>query len=191
LGELPSSGTIGSVRARELLADVASLRRRGRRPAGLWPPLVVFGVIAVLGAPLGIIGDLANTVWWLCAGPLGFFFVGRYSSQQASRRGFQGPGRLLAMLGIASFAFCFVGCLWLANAADLPDGLGWALLVGLAYLAWSAFARSWQVAVVAVCLAATGAAIALSPAPTWTVQLGVGMVMIAGGLLLRHGPEAT
>jgi hypothetical protein len=190
LGELPSSGTIGSVRARELLADVASLRRRGRRPAGLWPPLVVYGVIAVLGAPLGIIDDLATNLWWIVAGPLGIFFVGRYSSQHASRRGFQGSGRLLTALGITSFALCWLGCLWLANAADLPDGMGWALLVGVAYLAWSAFARSWPAAVVAVCLAATGAAIALSPAPTWTVQLGVGMVMIAGGLLLRRGPEA-
>jgi hypothetical protein len=190
LGELPSSGTIGSVRARELLADVASLRRRGRRPAGLWPPLVVYGVIAVLGAPLGIIDDLATNLWWICVAPLGIFLVARYSSRQASQRGFQGSGRFLTALGIASFASCWLGCLWLANAADLPDGMGWALLVGVGCLAWSAFARSRPAAVIAVCLAATGTAIALSPAPTWTVQLGVGLVMIAGGLLLRCGPEA-
>jgi hypothetical protein len=52
------------------------------------------------------------------------------------------------------------------------------------------FARSGPAAVVAVAVAAAGTALALSPAPAWTVQLGVGAVMITGGLLLRHGPEA-
>ncbi|MEP7022735.1 MAG: hypothetical protein ABJB47_02765 [Actinomycetota bacterium] len=190
MGELPSSGAIGAVRARELLADVTSLRRRGRRPAGLWPPFVVFGVVAVLGAPLGLLGGAATGLWWLCAGPVGFFLVARYSSQQAHQRGIHGPARLLKMLGIATFAASWLACLWLANAAHLPGGLGWALLIGVSYLAWSGFARSWPAAVVSLCLTAVGCAIALSPAPTWTVQLGVGMVMIVGGLLLRYGPEA-
>jgi hypothetical protein len=191
LGELPSSGAIGAVRARELLADVASLRRRGRRPSGLWPPFLVFGVVAVLGAPLGLLGGLATGLWWLCVGSVACWLVARYSSQHALQRGFQGPARLLRMLGIATFAVCWLACLWLANAAHLPGGLGWALLVGLGYLGWSRFAHSWPAAAVALAMTAVGSAIALSPAPAWTVQLGVGAVMIAGGLMLRSGPEAT
>jgi hypothetical protein len=191
LGELPSSSAIGAVRARELLADVAGLRRRGRRPSGLWPPFVVFGVVAVLGAPLGLLGGLATGLWWLCAGPAGFWLVARYSSQQARERGIQGHGRLLESLGIATFAVCWVACLWLANSAHLPGGMGWALLVGLGYLGWSRFAHSWPAGAVSLAMAAVGAAVALSPAPTWTVQLSVGLIMIAGGLLLRRGPEAV
>ncbi len=191
MGELPSSSAIGAVRARELLADVTSLRRRSRRPAGLWPPFLVFGVIAVLGAPLGLLGGAATGLWWLGAGPVGFSLVARYSSQQSRDRGMQGHGRLLRSLGIATFVLCWVACLWLANAAHLPGGMGWALLVGLGYLGWSRFAHSWPAAAVSLAMAAVGCAVALSPAPTWTVQLSVGVIMIAGGLLLRRGPESA
>jgi hypothetical protein len=190
LGELPSSGAIGAVRARELLADVAGLRRRGRRPTGLWPPFLVFGVVAALGAPLGLLGGTATGLWWLCAGPAGFWLVARYSSQQARERGIQGHARLLKTLGAVTFVVGWLGCLWLANAAHLPVGLGWALLVSLGYLGWSGFARSWPAAAAALAMAAVGCAVSLSPAPRWTVQLGVGVVMIAAGLLLRRGPEA-
>lgn len=190
MGEFPSSGTIGSVRARELLADVASLRRRGRRPAGLWPPFLVFGVIAVLGAPLGLLGGAATGLWWLCAGPAGFWLVVRYSSLQSRDRGMQGHGRLLRTLGIATFVLCWFASL-LASAAQLPGGMGWALLVGLGSLGWSRFARSWPAAAASVAMATVGSAVALSPAPTWTVQLSVGLSMIASGLLLRRGPESA
>jgi hypothetical protein len=190
LGELPSSSAIGAVRARELLTDVTSLRRRGRRPAGLWPPFAVFGVIAVLGAPLGLLGGAATGLWWLCAGPVGFWAVARYSSQLSRDRGIQGHGRLLSTLGIATFVVCWVACLWLANAAHLPGGMGWALLVGLGYLGWSRFAHSWAAAAISLAMAAVGSTVALSPAPTWTVQLSVGVIMTTGGLLLRHGPES-
>jgi hypothetical protein len=191
LGELPSSGAIGAVRARELLADVAGLRRRSRRPAGLWPPFVVFGVVAVLGAPLGLLGGLATGLWWLCAGPVGFWLVVRCSSQQARERGIQSQARLPKILGVVTFAAGWLGCLWLANAAHLPIGLDWALLGSLGYLGWSGFARSWPAAAAALAMAAVGCAIGLSPAPRWTIQLGVGVVMITGGLLLRRGPEAV
>ena len=76
-------------------------------------------------------------------------------------------------------------------AARLPGGLVWTIAVSIGYLAWSRFARSLPVAVIAVALAAVGAALALSPAPAWSVPLGVGAVMITGGLVLRYGPEAS
>lgn len=188
--ELPSSGVVGAVRARELLADVAGLRQRARRPAGLWPPLVVFGTVAVAGAPLGALGDLATNVWWLSAAPAAFVVVGRCSSRHARHHGIEGPSRLLWALGTASFAVGWLACLWISGAAHWPDGLGWTFAVAVGYLGWSRFARSGPAAVVAVAVAAAGTALALSPAPAWTVQLGVGAVMITGGLLLRHGPEA-
>jgi hypothetical protein len=188
--ELPGSGAIGAIRARQLLGDVASLRRRARRPAGLWPPLVVFGAVAVAGAPLGLLGSLAANLWWLTAGPLAFLVVGRYCSWQAQRRGVVGPARLLRTLGIVSFAAGWLACLLIAAAAHLPGGMAWTLAVAVGYLGWSLFARSRPAAAVAVCLAVVGSVLALSPAPSWTVQLGVGTVMIVGGLVLRQGPEA-
>jgi hypothetical protein len=190
LEELPSPGGIGPVQAADLLAEMATIRRRVRRPLALWPPLVVFGVVAVLGAPLGIIGALAMNVWWFATAPVAFAAVGRYTARHGGRRGIYGHGRLLTGLGLASFAAGWVACLWLAAVAGLPGELGWALTVAAGYLAWSWFAHSPAGAGVAVILAATGTALALSPAPGWTTQLGVGLAMIISGLLLRTGPEA-
>ena len=190
MGELPSSGAVGAVQAKDLLAEVAALRRRVRRPAGLWPPLIVFGVVAVLGAPLGIVGALALNVWWIAAAPVAFAAVGWYASRQGGQLGIHRRHWLLPAAGIASFAAGWFACLWLAAVAGLPGELGWALTVALGYLAWSRFARSLAGSVVAVILAAVGTGLALSPAPGWTVQLGVGVAMIIGGLVLRSGPEA-
>jgi hypothetical protein len=190
MGELPSSGAVGAIRAQELLGEVATLRRRVRRPVGLWPPLVVFGTAAVIGAPLGILGGLGTSLWWLVIAPPGFVLVSRYAARQARRQGIEGPSRLLLALGIGSFAAAWLACLALSAAAHLPAGLGWTLAVALGYLGWSSFARSGPAALVAVSLAVVGAALALSPAPVWTVQLGVGLTMVTGGLLLRCGPEA-
>jgi hypothetical protein len=189
--ELPTSGTVNAVDARELLHDLAGLRQRGRRPAGLWPPLVVFGVVAVAGTPLAAWRSLAGDLWWVAAAPVGFALVGRFAAGQARGRGYQAPGWPLTTLGIASFGAGWLACLALAIALPLPTGLGWALAVSAGYLAWSWFARSWPAALVAVSLAVVGTALALSTAPSWTVQAGVGLAMLAGGLLLRHGPESA
>jgi hypothetical protein len=188
--ELPSSGAVGAIRAQELLGEVATLRRRVRRPAGLWPPLVVFGAAAVIGAPLGLLGGLATSLWWLAIAPPGFALVSRYAARQTRQQGIEGPSRLLRTLGIVSFAAVWLACLVLSAAAHLPVRLGWTLAVAIGYLGWSRFARNGPAAVVAVSLAIVGVALALSPAPAWTVQLGVGLTMVTGGLLLRSGPEA-
>ena len=92
---------------------------------------------------------------------------------------------------VASFAACWLICLVLVAGAHLPVGLVWVIAVGAGYLAWSRFsARSVPVALVAVALAAVGVGLALSPAPGWTVPLGVGTVMILGGIASDTGPEA-
>jgi hypothetical protein len=187
---LPTSGVIGSVLARELLTEVAVYQQRARRPAGLWPPLVVFGTVAAAGAPLGLDGSLAVNLWWLATAPIGFAVVGVLMSRQGYRRGIEHANWLLPSLGVAGFAAAFAG-LWLSGLLHLPGDLGWVLLVAAGYLGWSRFARSLPVAAVAVSLAAVGTALTLAPVPGWTVQLGVGVTMIIGGLALRHGPESA
>jgi hypothetical protein len=189
--ELPSSGAVGAVQARELLTEAADLRRVARRPAGLWPPLVVFGLVAVVDAPLSALGSLAAGLWWLVAAPAAFAAVARCSAWQGHRRGLEGRVRWLVALSMASFAACWLLCFYIVAVEHLPVGLGWAIIVGAGYLAWSWFSRSLAGAAVAVTLAAVGVALALSPAPGWTVQLGVGTVMIMGGLGLRYEPEAS
>lgn len=188
--ELPRPDTLNAVRAQQLLAEFATLRRRGRRPAGLWPPLLFFGIVAVAGAPLIALGEVAVNVWWLIAAPVAFAAVGLASARQAHRRGFEGPGWRLAALGAASFAAGWLACLVIARAAHWPAGLGWTVAVAAGYLAWSWFARSRPTAIVAVALGAVGVTLALVTAPVWGVQLGVGTTMVVGGLVLRSGPEA-
>jgi hypothetical protein len=187
---LPSAGLLGPATAKGLLADVAGYRQRARRPPVLWPPLVVFGVIAAVDAPISMRGPLAANAWWLVAGPVGFVIVGLLMSRQAYHRGIENRSWRLPALGVASFVVAFAG-LWLSGVLHLPGALGWVLLVALSYLAWSRFARSLPVAAVAVSMAAVGIALTVSPAPGWTVELGVGVTMIFGGLVLRHGPEAA
>jgi hypothetical protein len=188
--EMPSSGMVGAVQARELLTEAAGLRRVGRRSAALWLPLVAFGLIAIVDAPLSALGSLAAALWWFVAGPAAFVAVARCGAWQAHRRGLEGRARWrLTALSAASFVAVWLLCFYMA-AEHLPVGLGWAIAVGTGYLAWSWYARSLPGAAVAVALAAVGAALALSPAPGWAVQVGVGSVMITGGLVLRYGPEA-
>lgn len=191
MGELPSSGAVGAARAQELLTEAASLRRVAQRPAALWPPLVIFGVVAAMDAPLSGLGALAATLWWVVAAPAAFAAVGRCSAWQAHRRGMEGRARWLPVLGMTSFAACWLVCFVIAAAAHLPVGLGWAITVGTGYLAWSWLARSPAGAIVAVTVTAVGVALALSSAPAWAVPLGTGTTMIIGGLLLRYGPEAS
>jgi len=163
----------------------------GRRPVGLWPPLVVFGAVAVVAAPVSALGPLAVGVWFAIAAPVAFAAVGQCSARQARRRGVEASGLRLSVLGVASFAVGWLVCLALVAVAHLPVGLAWVIAVAAGYLAWSGFARSVPVALVSVALAAVGVGLSLSPAPGWTVQLGVGTVMILGGLALRYGPEAS
>ena len=191
MGELPSSGVVGAVQARELLTQAADLRRVTRRPAGLWPPLVIFGAVTAADAPLSALGPLAASLWWFLAAPAAFAAVAKCSSWQARRRGIEAPSRWLLVAGMAGFAACWFACFWIAAVEHLPIGLGWAIIVGASYLAWSWVSRSLPAAIIAGALAAAGAALALSPTPGWTVQLGVGAVMIIGGLVLRYGPEAS
>jgi hypothetical protein len=189
--ELPSSGALGAVRARQLLTESAGLRQVGRRSAALWSALVVFGLVAVVDAPLSALGSLAGALWWFVAAPAAFAVVARCSARQAHRRGLEGRARWrLTALSAASFAACWLLCFYMA-AKHLPVGLGWAIIVGAGYLAWSWYARSLPGAAVAVAVVAVGAALALSPAPGWTVQLGAGTVMILGGLVMRYGPQAS
>jgi hypothetical protein len=191
LRELPSSSAIGAARARELLTEVGDLRQRTRRPTGLWPPLVIFGVVAAAGAPLAILGSVAANLWWLVAAPVAFALIGRLSSRLARQHGIEVRSRRLMILGIASFAAGWLACLWLAAALRLPAGLGWTVAVAVGYLVWARLARSVPVAVVAVSLAVVGIALVASPVPAWTVQFGVGVTMVIGGLVLRSGPEAS
>jgi hypothetical protein len=190
LEELPRTDALNAVRAQQLLAEIATLRQRGRRPAGLWPPLVVFGIVAAAGAPLIAVRAVPVSVWWLIAAPAAFAAVSVVSARQARRRGFQRPGWRLAALGAVSFAAAWLACLVIARAARWPAGLGWTVAVAAGYLAWSWFARSRPAAIVAVALAAVGVTLALAAAPAWGVQLGVGIAMVTGGLVLRLGPEA-
>lgn len=189
--ELPNLGPIGAIQAKELLSEVAGLRRAARRPIGLWPPLVIFGAVAVAGAPAAALNSLADGLWWLAAAPLAFVGLTVCGTRQARRRGLEGQRKRMLALGIASFAAGWLLCLGVAAALRLPADLGWTIALAVGYLAWSRFARSLPAAVVAVALAIIGTALVLSSAPSWAVQLGVGAGMIIGGLVLRYGPEAS
>lgn len=191
MADLPSSGFLGALRSQQLLEEIAALRRRARRPVGLWPPLAVFGTAAVVGAPLGMLGDTALNLWWAVVAVPAFILVAVFSHRHGHRQGVESPSRLLCVLGVGSFAAGLLICAGIAAATDLPDGAGWVLAVAGGYLAWSGMARSIPVAAVAGAILVVGMALVWSPAPTWTVQLGVGLAMVAGAVALRLRWEAA
>lgn len=81
---------------RERLGEVARLRQRARARRGATSvPLLVFGGITLVSALLPEAGLGYSGVWslyWIVAGPLGFWAIHRYQRRRLHRTGV-GPGR--------------------------------------------------------------------------------------------------
>jgi len=181
---------LSPAQSRELLREVDRLQRVVQRPIGLWPPLIVFGTAAVLGALLSLFSDPATNLWWALVAAPCVLLTAWCSRRHCRRHGIERPSRRMIVLGIGSFAAGWLCCLCVGAAMNLPDGMGWGLAVGVGYLGWSRLARSGPVALIAIAIITTAATTGGLAAPVWTTELAVGLAMLVGGTALRLGPEA-
>src|SRR4051812_27520514 len=101
--------------AAETLGEIAGLRRRTRRSLGTpWFPLLCFGALTVLSAPLvAVAGTAGLPPFWVVAGGAGMLLTRRHYRRRIHRRGVAGRGRrawaIAATMCISSFAAGVLG----------------------------------------------------------------------------------
>jgi hypothetical protein len=112
--------------AQALLRDAERLRRRGhgdRHASSV--PLLIFGAITVIDAPLALPalwpwGDL----FWLLAGPAGFLATGWWYRRQQARSGIgEGRGSYTVAGASTLLAFVLLPLVWIAPLPVVAAGL--------------------------------------------------------------------
>lgn len=173
--------------AAESLGDLAQLRRRTRRSLGTpWFPLVCFGALTMLSAPVvAAAGTAALAPLWLVAGVAGMLLTRRHYRRRARRRGVTG-GRRAWTVAVAMFA----GCLTAGAVIGMRNGETAGVLAPIVVVVGGYLALGWlrrdPVPSLAVApgaaLAATFALVGLAP---WIVELTFGAALVAAGAGLR------
>lgn len=178
--------------AAETLSEVAWLRRRTRRSLGTpWFPLVCFGALTMLSAPLvAAAGVSVLAPYWVMAGAGGMLLTRRHYQHRGRRRGVAGRRRAWAVAA-AMFASCFAAGIIAGVAAGKAAGVLAPVLVVLAgYALFGWLQRSLALAVAVAPGAALAVALVLAGASPWAVELTFGAALVAagGGLRARADP---
>lgn len=179
--------------AAETLGEIAELRLRARRSLGApWFPLVCFGALTMLSAPLVAVAGVAVLApFWVVAGASGMLLIRRHYRHRTQRRGVTGRGRrawsIAAAICVGGFAAGIFGG---AVAGDAAGVLGpiTVVLVGYASLGW--LQRSIAPPLAVAPGATLAGALVLTGAPPWAVELTFGAALVAAGagLRARSGP---
>lgn len=174
--------------AAETLDDIARLRRRTRRSLGTpWFPLLCFGAMTMLSAPLvASAGTAALAPLWVVAGSAGMLLTRRHYRRRAHHRGVTGHGRRTWLIAAAMFGGCLaagiVGGTLGGEAAGLLAPIA-AVLAGYVGIGW--LQRSAVPPLAVVPGAALAAVLVAGGLPPWTIELTFGAALIAAGAGLR------
>ena len=171
-----------------MLGEITELRRRVRRSLGTpWFPLVCFGLLTMLSAPLvAIMGTAVLVPFWLIAATSGMLLTRRYYRGRARLRGVGGRGRRAGVLAASMCAAAFTaGILAGATGGQAAGVLApvTVILVGYAGLGW--LLRTPAPALAVAPAAALAGALVLAKAAPWTVELTFGAALVAAGASLR------
>lgn len=175
--------------AAELLLHVEGLRREARISLGApWFPLVVFGGIVTLSAPVvALAGTNALLPLWLIAAVAGLAAVRRHYRARGRIRGATGRARVWA-IGVGMSVGCFCTTLAAARLGGEDGALAAPIAVTVVgYVALGMLQRSWWPAAWVAVAAATALLLLAAGSPPWAVELAFGGGMVAVGLVLRHG----
>ena len=166
----------------ETLVELELVRTRVRADlaglASVWFPLVIFGALTLVSAPVAALGGAALGLYWLVASPLGLVLVWcRHYAGRSRRLGVARPG------GHAIFA---VGaglavCTFVAGALFAPTGPAYTLAAG--YVVMGGFARSR----VMVALGVGTGVVTLALDVGGAGRLGVLLPALIGAALLAAG----
>jgi len=174
--------------AAEALDDVARLRGRTRRSVGVpWFPLVCFGVLTMLSAPL-IAGPavVALVPLWLIAGAAGMLLTRRYYRRRGRLHGVTGRGRRAWTAAAALFPVCLIAGI----TGGMANGAAGGVLASIAVVVAGYFAMGLLQHNSAAALAVTpGAVLAvaliLAGLAPWIAELTFGAAMVVAGISLR------
>lgn len=178
--------------AAEALDEVARLRGRTRRSLGVaWFPLVCFGVLTMLSAPL-IAGapPAALAPLWLVAGAAGMVLTRRHYRRRSRQQGVTGRGRRAWIVAAALFPACVLA----AVAGSMADGAAGGVLASIVVVVAGYFAAGLLQHNSAAALAVTpgavlAAAFILAGLAPWIAELTFGAAMVAAGTGLRAAGE--
>ena len=173
-----------------LLADAEGIRSRtGSLLHSYWFPLVLFGTLSVLSAPLNLIGDGRWVgLFWIVAAPLGSVATGRQSRRREERVGIAAPPLPYILTAAALILGTMVSGIGggVTGHEQLAD-MGPYVFIGLGYLLFARLHRSRLVAAIAVgLLIADGLMIVANAgdAGAW-LAAGFGLTGIIAGLFAR------
>ncbi len=175
-------------RAAEALDDVARLRRRTRGSLGVpWLPLVCFGALTMLSAPLvAVAGTAALLPLWLVAGAVGMLLTRRHYRRRARHRGVTGRGRRVWTVALAMFGGCLTAGVVVGTTSGEAGGVLAPILVVVAgYVALGWLQRDPLPPLAVTPGAALAATFALAGLAPWVVELTFGATLVAAGAGLR------
>lgn len=174
--------------AAEALDDLARLRRRTRRSLGApWFPLVCFGALTVVSAPLdAVAGTAALLPLWLMAGVAGMLLTRRHYRDRARQRGVTGRGRHVWAVAVGMLLGCMTAGVAAGMISGAPGGVLAPILVVLAgYLVLGWMQRDPVASLALAPGAALAAAFALAGLAPWIVELTFGAALIGAGVSLH------
>ena len=171
----------------QTLAELAHLRSRTRGTLrSFWFPLVLFGGITLVSAPLYAIGGATVGIFWLVAAPAGIITTSFYYHRRELRLGLEGPA---APYVVTSIAMALAAWLTGALGGEEVRTYGPSLAIAAGTLVFAALDRSAALAGIAAGILAAAAAVALAgvgtaAAPVLAAVLGTGYLI--AGLIFRR-----
>ena len=127
--------------AAETLQQVEGARRRTRSDlTAFWFPLVLFGALTLVSAPVAVLSNAATLgAYWAVAGPVGGIATGWYYWRREQRLGVEGPALPYVATAVAVLVGALLaGGIGAASGSELASGAGPNLVVaaGLLVFAW-------------------------------------------------------
>lgn len=179
------------VTAHELVGELARVRDRSRASASvMWFPLLLFGVLSVLSAPVvAWFGGAALGAFWLVAGPAGGVATGVVSVRRGKRVGAEVPaGPYIAVAVLILAGALVAGWVGYALGEHLISAAGPPLAISAGYLLFARIERNRALGWTAAGLAALVVALlptGIGPEPLAAVLAVVyGAVFFATGVVL-------
>jgi positive regulator of sigma E activity len=171
----------------ETLQEIDTLRRETRSALqSFWFPLVLFGALTLVAAPLCRVDDgAALGLFWALAGPAGAIAVGAFYARRDNDIGLSRPAwpYILAAIGLMAGAFL----LPLFTSGHLQEVVS-TFAVAAGYLGFAVIERDARLAGVAAVLAAVPLVVlAVAPEVACTATAAAtGSVLLASGLSFRR-----
>ena len=178
--------------AAEELDEIARLRGQTRRSLGVpWFPMVCFGVLTMLIAPLlAGAGTAALVPLWLVAGAAGMLLTRRYYRMRGARHGVTGRGRRAWTVAAVMFPACLIAAVTGGMAGGAAGGVLASIAVVVAgYFALGLLQHDSAAALAVAPGAVLAVALILAGLAPWLAELTFGAAMVTAGAGMRAAGE--